>query len=174
MNHLRTLLSEYLAELLEDTVKLAIDVGHKLYTQSSVIVLSAGTAAAVHYFASQNHPILKASIDATFHGSVALAKYVGLAFLLKAALTPVHMHFMGGYEKFPSELDERKSYINSHVVRYLTPVALTWIVAYTIGIPVKSVEATLYTLGTFGLMKILDKGYEYALSKPHTFRRDPS
>ncbi len=170
-------LSQFLAAFLKSTTELTIGVVHQLYTNSSVIILGAGLAGGVHYFASAHHPLASAALDATFHGSVAVAKYVGLAFFIKTALTPVHEAFTRpavrhdeygegqhvGHDHWDPKAAPRKDLINSHVVSYLTPIALAWIVAYSQGIPVKLAAATLYTVGTFALMKILDKGYDYAL-----------
>jgi hypothetical protein len=143
-----------LSNLIEESVKLTIDICRQLYTKSSVIILSAGLAGGVHYLACQYSPIASAAIDSSFDGSMALAKYVGLAFLIHVALQPIH-------QKFTKRNETGR--INAHVVRYLTPMALAWIVAYQHGIPVKFAAATLYTLGTFAAIKLLNKGFESAL-----------
>ncbi|HSX25083.1 MAG TPA: hypothetical protein VLG69_03910, partial [Candidatus Andersenbacteria bacterium] len=78
-------LSEYLAQLLEKVEDLCNEVSHQLYTNSAVIVIAAGLAGGVHYFASQKSPLANAALDATFHGTVAVAKYVGLSFFIKTA-----------------------------------------------------------------------------------------
>jgi hypothetical protein len=168
-------LSAFLANFLEAVVALSTKVSHQLYTNSSVIVIAAGLAGGVHHFASQHSSLANAALDASFHGSVAVAKYVGLAFIIKTALTPIHKAFTGEVRKNISEFYENerispevrraKDTINSHVISYLTPMALAWIVAYSRGIPVKLGCATLYTIGTFGLMKLLGMGYDYALTK---------
>ena len=155
-------LSVYLAQLLERVEDLCNEVSHQLYTNSTVIVIAAGLAGGVHYFASQKSPLANAALDATFHGTVAVAKYVGLSFFIKTALTPIHERCTHEIE---SGFSRTKDRINSHVVSYLTPMALAWIVAYSQGIPVKLGTATLYTMGTFGLMKLLNMGYDYALAK---------
>ncbi len=164
-------LSEFLANFLRAVVDLSTAVSLELYTNSSVIVLAAGLAGGVHHFASPLSSLANAAMDASFHGSVAVAKYVGLAFFIKTAQTPIHEAFT--QIKITTSHSEEHNYIqtkakdliNSHVVSYLTPMALAWIVAYTQGIPVRLGFATVYTIGTFGMMKVLSRGYDYALSK---------
>lgn len=168
-------LSQFLAGFLRSVVDLSINVSHELYTNSSVIVLAAGLAGSVHHFASPLNSLANAAMDAGFHGSVAVAKYVGLAFLIKTALTPIHEAFTCDRtsliansqrsKEIAYEVAKVKVNINSHVVSYLTPMALAWIVAYTKGIPVRLGTATVYTMGTFGIMKLLSRGYDYALTK---------
>jgi hypothetical protein len=164
-------LSEFLAEFFSSIVELSIEVTGKLYTNSSVIVIAAGLAGGVHHFASQYNSLASAALDASFHGSVAVAKYVGLSFFIKAALTPIHEKFTdeeatvkSSKSTIPYQVGKAKDNINSHVVSYLTPMALAWIVAYSRGIPVQLGAATVYTIGTFGLMKVLGMGYDYALT----------
>jgi hypothetical protein len=172
-------LSQFLADFLQSVVDLSTEVGSQLYTNSSVIVIAAGLAGGVHHFASQHSSLANAALDASFHGSVAVAKYVGLSFFIKTALTPIHEGFTKAREEYASSyqkskpetvvnektLEKRKALINSRVISYLTPMALAWIVAYTRGIPVKLGLATVYTMETFGLMKLLGMGYDYALAK---------
>jgi hypothetical protein len=157
-------LSQFLADFLQSVVDLSTEVGYQLYTNSSVIVIAAGLAGGVHHFASQHSSLANAALDASFHGSVAVAKYVGLSFFIKTALTPIHEGFTKAREEYVSSY-KRKALINSRVISYLTPMALAWIVAYTRGIPVKLGLATVYTMETFGLMKLLGMGYDYALAK---------
>jgi hypothetical protein len=168
-------LSEFLAEFLEGIVNFSMRVSHELYTNSSVIVLAAGLAGGVHHFASPLSSLANAAMDSSFHGSVAVAKYVGLAFFIKTALTPIHEAFAPvekqdnvnsrDRKSIDVEIRKAKDFINSHVISYLTPMALAWIVAYTQGIPVKLGIATVYTIGTFGMMKVLSRGYDHALFK---------
>ncbi len=160
-------LSDFLARFLQAVVGHSFETGNQLYTKSSFIILSGAFAGGVHYFASQQNPILSAAIDPSFHGSVALAKYVGLTFLFSTALQPLHKACFERSEN-PKEM------INSRVVRYLTPMALAWIYAYYHGIPVKLATATLYTAGTIGVMKLLSMGYDYALSQYHARSRASS
>jgi len=63
------------------------------------------------------------------------------------------------------QLEQKKHLYNSYAVSYLTPMALAWVVSYATGIPVKFANATAYTVGTFGAMKLLGKGYDYALTQ---------
>lgn len=169
-------LSGFLANFLGAVVELSSKVSHELYTNSSVIVLGAGLAGGVHHFASPLSSLANAALDASFYGSVAVAKYVGLAFFIKTALTPIHETFTREEEKIvfgnsrerqsiAVEVGKVKEFINSHVVSYLTPMALAWIVAYSRDIPVKFAAATVYTMGTFGMMKLLGKGFDFALTK---------
>lgn len=155
-------LSEFLANFLGETVVLATGVGKSLYNNSSVIIIGASVAGVTHYFGSG---VLDAAVNPGFEGAVAVAKYVGLAFLLKAALEPVHKAYTNHiHHKQINSVSQRKEWINNRVVSYLTPMALAWIVAYATGLPVKLLEASGYMVGTFVLLKILDKGvYNNAL-----------
>lgn len=155
-------LSVFLAKFLGETVDLATGVGKSLYNNSSVIIIGAGVAGVTHYYGSG---VLNAAINPGFEGAVAVAKYVGLAFLLKAALEPVHKAYTNHiHHKEIYSVSQRKEWINNRVVSYLTPMALAWIVAYATGLPVKLLEASGYMVGTFVLLKILDKGvYNNAL-----------
>ena len=156
-------LSEFLAEFLSKTVDLATGVGKSLYNNSSVIIIGAGVAGVTHYYGSG---VLNAAVNPGFEGAVAVAKYVGLAFLIKAALVPIHKAYTNRiHHQEIYSVSQRKEWINNHVVSYLTPMALAWIVAYATGLPVKLLEASGYMVGTFVLLKILDKGvYNNALA----------
>ena len=156
-------LSEFLAEFLSKTVDLATGVGKSLYNNSSVIIIGAGVAGVTHYYGSG---VLNAAVNLGFEGAVAVAKYVGLAFLIKAALVPIHKAYTNRiHHQEIYSVEQRKVWINNHIVSYLTPMALAWIVAYATGLPVKLLEASGYMVGTFVLLKILDKGvYNNALA----------
>lgn len=161
-------LAVFLTEFLKNTVEFAYKVGEDFYQNTSVIIIATGLAGGIHQLASPYGSLANAAVNADFHGSVAVAAYVGLSFIIKTALNQVREKFNGNIEyrelKYQNASTLRPL-INAHVVSYLTPMTLAWIVAYSLDLPVKYANATLYTLGTFGLMKILDKGYEFALAK---------
>ena len=149
-------LAEILSRVIQGSLMFTIKISKQLYMNSSVIVLSAGLAGGVHYLASKYSPIASAATDPSFDGSVALAKFVGLASLIQTALKPIH-------QEFTNHCETEKKKINAHIVRYLTPIALAWIAAYQHGMPLKFAATTLYTMGTFAAIKLLNMGYEVAL-----------
>jgi len=156
-------LSQFLADFLKSIVNLGSAVRDNLYTQSPVIILTAGTALAINHYAPQYYPSLAGSSDPSFAGSVNVAKFVGLAFLTEAAVAPLFSRIEEIVER---ETDGRiRGKIHAKTIHYLNPLALTLIFAYKTGLNVKALHGTLYTVGIFALMKVLGKGYEYACKR---------
>jgi hypothetical protein len=130
----------------------------------TVNLLSSGVALAVQYFGSQFEPRISASAAGGLAAALSVGKFVGLVFLLKNALAPFVDEVLEATEKKSmSGQSPMKTKIQDYAIRYLTPMALAVIIAYKKGIPVDAAKGTLYTIGIFGLMKLLDKSYGAAL-----------
>lgn len=153
-------LSECLALLLRSLVNLGSNIRDNIISQSPVIILSGGAALAANHLATQHYPSLAGSSDLSFEGSVNVARFVAVAFLLEAALTPL---FERAEEVARHSEIRTKGKIHANTIHYLNPLALTLIFAYKTGLNVKSLYGTLYTAGIFVLIKVLGMGYDRAL-----------
>ena len=162
-------LTTYLAESGEYLSNLAKDTCASIVLDLPVIFLTSGIALAVQYFSPQFQPIISASPEPALRGAVAVAKFVGLAFFLQAAIRPYveglihHANIDDRRYSDKTSKEALQDIIHAHSIRYLTPLALTVILAYKKGLPVDALKGTLYTAGIFGLMKVLNKGYDSAL-----------
>lgn len=154
-------LSEFLATFLNSVVDLGAAIRDNILYKSPVVILSGSAALAANHFAIQHYPSLSGSSDLSFEGSVNVAKFVSVAFLLEAALSPLLQNVQRNILRAEDGASKRK--IHAQTIQYLNPMALTLIYAYKTGLSIKALQGTLYTVGIFVLIKVLGKGYDFAL-----------
>ncbi len=162
-------LTSYLANRFEYLGGLAHNTCVNILIHSPSIFLASGIALAVQYFGPQFHPMVSASSEAGIKGAVSVAKFVGLAFLFKAALEPF-LETITEEEPYRPTLKEK---IHLQTIRHLSPMALAIIVAYAKGLPVNTVKGTLHTVGIFALIKALNCGLDKAFAWYNLRRPSP-
>ncbi len=129
------------------------------------IALSAGLAIAANELAHRYKPNASASVEPVLAGSFKVALLVGTTFFTKAALN-IFLKASIEHNTKDRKKNDREKLLYGTAVKHLCPLTITLIAAHVYGLKVKTLEGALYTLGLFGLIKVLEKGFTYGVNTP--------
>lgn len=144
-----------------------------------VICLSAGIGFVANQTISKFAHQFSLSSTPGFEGSLKVAQFVGVAFLMKSALSPFITYvilenrhvdskdkdedaILSLAKKLTPDTDETR--IQHTAVRFLFPLAISTLAARIYGLEIKTVPGALFTASLFGVVHLLGRVYKKAMS----------